>query len=528
MCVPYVKEQGQPNFGVYTRNGVMFLEKENRFPSGVKPLMGRSDSPLVITIRDLLRNVKDADGKPYLSDKEKMKNPALYHWMKKGGSSAQILDETSKSAQLTGSTPLSKDGSSKSLSDESESSSTGNRLSIQSIRERLGFVNTPLSVFEQSAWHGSPYVFDRFDLGAIGTGAGAQAHGWGLYFAKNQEAAEGYKNDNGGLYEADIPDDDVLLDEQKPFTEQPPKVKKGLWELIEHLSIEQLENWDDVRRIGKAKVIAKIKQSLAESDGMNIYGSLVDLVEGYKEASLLLNKYGIKGITYEESNAGRGFVIFDDKAISIIERYNQEAANAQTAAERLKADAKAWKETLKGAWAGKLAETQMFRVMETPLVLQLVGAKALPIYMSQGKLMKIKKEHPEIKKALLNKLPEQLADPMMIFQSETVPGRIVVCLELKDEAGVNIVVPIELNAKQNSVEINVLTSIYGRGTEDHTEVQYTWFLNNVRQGRAVYVNKKQAANFYRAAGLRLPMEGRKFNDLFGLSIKTDPDLVKEK
>ena len=116
----------------------------------------------------------------------------------------------------------------------------------------------------------------------------------------------------------------------------------------------------------------------------------------------------------------------------------------------------------------------------------------------------------------------------MIFQSETVSGRIVVCLELKDEAGVNIVVPIELNAKNDHMEINLLTSIYGRGAENHTEVQYKWFLDNVMQGRALYVNKKQAANFYRAAGLRLPMEGRKFNDLFGLSIKTEADLVKEK
>ena len=55
-----------------------------------------------------------------------------------------------------------------------------------------------------------------------------------------------------------------------------------------------------------------------------------------------------------------------------------------------------------------------------------------------------------------------------------------------------------------------------------------WFLDNVMKGRSLYVNKKQAANFYRAAGLQLPMEGRKFNDLFGLSIKTEADLVKEK
>lgn len=115
----------------------------------------------------------------------------------------------------------------------------------------------------------------------------------------------------------------------------------------------------------------------------------------------------------------------------------------------------------------------------------------------------------------------------MIFQSETVPGQIVVCLELKDEAGVNVVVPVELSAKQDRMEINVITSIYGRGAEGHTAVQYKWFLDTVLQGLALYVNKKQAANFYRAAGLQLPMEGRKFNDLFGLSIKTEADLVKE-
>lgn len=42
---------------------------------------------------------------------------------------------------------------------------------------------------EQSAWHGSPHDFDGFDLGAIGTGEGAQVHGWGLYFAKGNITA---------------------------------------------------------------------------------------------------------------------------------------------------------------------------------------------------------------------------------------------------------------------------------------------------------------------------------------------------
>lgn len=44
----------------------------------------------------------------------------------------------------------------------------------------------------QEAWHGSPYTFDRFDLTKIGEGEGAQAYGWGLYFADEKAVAEHY------------------------------------------------------------------------------------------------------------------------------------------------------------------------------------------------------------------------------------------------------------------------------------------------------------------------------------------------
>lgn len=48
--------------------------------------------------------------------------------------------------------------------------------------------------YAQAAWHGSPHDFDEFDLGAIGSGEGNQAHGWGLYFAKNKKIAENYRD----------------------------------------------------------------------------------------------------------------------------------------------------------------------------------------------------------------------------------------------------------------------------------------------------------------------------------------------
>lgn len=44
------------------------------------------------------------------------------------------------------------------------------------------------------AYHGSPHSFDRFDIGKIGTGEGAQAYGHGLYFAGNEGVAKTYRD----------------------------------------------------------------------------------------------------------------------------------------------------------------------------------------------------------------------------------------------------------------------------------------------------------------------------------------------
>lgn len=53
---------------------------------------------------------------------------------------------------------------------------------------RLGAVLDPAR-----AYHGTPHAVDRFSLQKIGTGEGAQAFGWGLYFAGKREVAEHYR-----------------------------------------------------------------------------------------------------------------------------------------------------------------------------------------------------------------------------------------------------------------------------------------------------------------------------------------------
>jgi len=45
-----------------------------------------------------------------------------------------------------------------------------------------------------TAWHGSPHDFEKFKTSQIGTGEGAQAYGYGLYFAGNKDVAEYYRD----------------------------------------------------------------------------------------------------------------------------------------------------------------------------------------------------------------------------------------------------------------------------------------------------------------------------------------------
>lgn len=63
-----------------------------------------------------------------------------------------------------------------------------------SVEQREFLARNPGQVKFQSAWHGSPKEdIEQFKLDFIGSGEGAQAFGWGLYFAERQGVAEWYR-----------------------------------------------------------------------------------------------------------------------------------------------------------------------------------------------------------------------------------------------------------------------------------------------------------------------------------------------
>ncbi len=172
------------------------------------------------------------------------------------------------------------------------------------------------------AWHGTPHDFENFSLDAIGTGEGAQVHGWGLYFAENREVSEDYKKTlagrkgaEGKLFKVDIPDKEFLLDEGKRWRNQPKKVKDGIKKLVSELS-------DDEIGIENRETILDGIMNDPVGRGGFIYSRLSSILGGDKTTSERLNKYGIKGITYEGERDGRCYVVFDDKAIKILEKFN--------------------------------------------------------------------------------------------------------------------------------------------------------------------------------------------------------------
>ena len=281
-------------------------------------------------------------------------------------------------------------------------------------------------VFYQAAWHGSPHDFDEFDLGAIGSGEGNQAHGWGLYFAKKKSVSRNYQKvlskrlgtTNPKLFKVEIPDEKTMLDEDKYFKEQNKDVVNKIVSAVNDLDIDKRKallshykehpsypvnkeyekilgkiqsvkqdreyivealtnnvnkikekiareaateygyNFDELKAdntfemakkligeineklsaLEKEKEVEGAKEKIKEDKilesigdtftktpytGRDVYVALSKAFGGDKGASEFLNSTGVKGITYDGYTDGRCYVVFDDKAIKVIEKYNQ-------------------------------------------------------------------------------------------------------------------------------------------------------------------------------------------------------------
>jgi hypothetical protein len=190
-----------------------------------------------------------------------------------------------------------------------------------------------------TAYHGSPYKFDRFSLEHLGRGEGAQLFGWGLYFADNKAVGDFYRKNlskDGQLYQVDI-DAEQLLQWELPLSKQAEKdalasIKQqlddaGLLDHYQDLIGRKFESWTGAILHTVLKNAAS-NQQLPDNNNLDVMEAQ-EFQKPDKAVSMYLNSHGIDGIRYLDRGSRDGtsgvvsnnYVIFDDSAIQITQTY---------------------------------------------------------------------------------------------------------------------------------------------------------------------------------------------------------------
>ncbi|RAS52850.1 hypothetical protein C8D73_109107 [Phascolarctobacterium faecium DSM 14760] len=176
--------------------------------------------------------------------------------------------------------------------------------------------------------------------------------------------------------------------------------------------------------------------------------------------------------------------------------------------------------------AGTLNETKPYKVMTTPLAINLAGGKILPVTIDGGRINHIFEKHFDgMTPDLLKQLPRAFADPIMVLDSYS--GRKVVVLDLKDAQGSTIIVPLNLDVSRDRYKVNAINSAYGKGGANGTN--YNWFIeHNIKKGRVAYVNKEKTAKWLQSDSSDSAIKGTDLDGFLNNSIPDENALRKRR
>jgi hypothetical protein len=246
-------------------------------------------------------------------------------------------------------------------------------------------LNPVMGLIGATAYHGSPAIFDKFDINKLGSGQGAQAYGHGMYFAENPAVAKEYQKQLSGwqpgvqsaIKNAGGNIDDAIQQATKSVDHYKNLISQGNLGLGEERAnslldistkkltdlqamkagvpentgafykvdipdedIPKLLNWDApikdqpemynlIKNNIKDADIRKTFENNAESGitGANAYSNYLGGKTDAQKSKNALN-IGIKGIKYldqgsREAGGTNNFVIFDPSNVKILERNNK-------------------------------------------------------------------------------------------------------------------------------------------------------------------------------------------------------------
>ena len=164
-----------------------------------------------------------------------------------------------------------------------------------------------------------------------------------------------------------------------------------------------------------------------------------------------------------------------------------------------------------------------FRVGTTSTVLHKLGVNNKTIYWDATKIKKIKEKHPEMTDSIIKQVPNILENPIIVMESNTVNGRLVLFGDVYDSKNNPVLVALELNpTEKGGKNLNVIkvASAYGK------DVDLQGFIN---KSKILYVepNKERTHNWLTVNRLKLPLPSTKYG-FFNNSISQNSKNVNTK
>lgn len=297
----------------------------------------------------------------------------------------------------------------------------------------------------------------------------AQLHGKDAYMALSQGSRE-----NTGFHEAyHLAEGAVLTDREKAA------IKKAIPDAEKRA--DKYAEWVEARKHGRGTAWGKLFQKIKD-----FAAKMRKIFTGVETVNDIFRQ--IESGKVWERGANNS---------------NQRGSYSVYAKRKLKEDMQTFAKKIDDFMNHKLSSNEYVRVMDTPLVFDLVGEKHLPIYISPNVLNKILngKHHSEISSEMLKEIPRRLADPMFILRAinhrtgvEDTSSKIIV-IDLKDKNGATIMIPFVMEQQtkdDKKIMSNLIKSVYGRTTDRKTFTPNdAWYVDKLKKGDALYVNKKR-------------------------------------
>lgn len=201
------------------------------------------------------------------------------------------------------------------------------------------------------------------------------------------------------------------------------------------------------------------------------------------------------------------------------------------AKERLEEDKKSWNKVVNDFTRGEIKKDVPYKIMHTPLVLQMIGAKDAPFMVDGAKIYHLMEHDESISPSILKELPNKIADPIMVINSYA--GRKVALLDLKGKNKASVIAIVELNKKRNRYDVSLLNNMYSKNnaikSQTGTWIQkegtnFEWFYKNIKDGNVIYKNNKKSTQWIQSEGSYSPNQGNALDALSKLSIPNETDL----